>query len=254
MNYIFSLRACNTMPLRLYPAVPADANRISEIHMAAFASNAMLLAQFPTPEVRVGLRESIRLKALADIDDPKVSVLVVREHPFDPDSPNTTGAEDGSNQCPGVVREREMEESAPRGIIAFAKWSHPVSKDVDYEEAAWAWPAGTNMRILNGWVKAAEEGQEEAVGDRPCYRLTFMGTDPAHERRGAASMMVNWGLEQCNKDGVPGYLESTLEAAPFYEKMGFAASVKISMRYLIEGQDQSEMYEEIAFVYRPGST
>ncbi|KAI0521227.1 putative GNAT family acetyltransferase [Xylaria bambusicola] len=242
------------MPLRLYPAVPADAGRISEIHMAAFADNAMLLAQFPTPEVRAGLKESIRMKALADISDARVSVLVVRELLSDPGSSNTTGAEGDGNQCPGVVGEGEMEESAPQRIIAFAKWSHPVSEHEDYEEPAWVWPAGTNMKILNSWVKAAEESQDEVVGDRPCYRLTFMGTDPAYERRGAASMMVNWGLEQCNKGGVPGYLESTLEAAPFYEKMGFAASGKISMRYLIEGQEQSAIYEEIAFVYRPGSS
>ncbi len=76
-----------------------------------------------------------------------------------------------------------------------------------------------------------------------------MGTDPAHERRGAASMMVRWGLGQCSKDGVPGYLESTLDAAPFYEKMGFTAFGKISLRYPIESQNQYEVYEEIAFVH-----
>ncbi|KAI0478144.1 putative GNAT family acetyltransferase [Xylaria cf. heliscus] len=245
------------MPLKLYPAVPADASRISEIHMAAFASNAMLLAQFQTPEVREGLRESIRLKALADIEDANITVLVVRDIPQDSDASYVRVAENDSDYhiATGGVPSRSDTEERQRGkVIAFAKWSHPVGKDEKYEETAWIWPPGTNMRILEGWGRAAEEVQEQTVGDRPCYRLTFMGTDPSHERRGAASMMVRWGLEKCNKDNVLGYLESTLDAVPFYEKMGFVKSGQISLKYQIGDQNRYEVYDEFAFVYHPNPT
>ncbi|KAI0550666.1 putative GNAT family acetyltransferase [Xylaria curta] len=242
------------MPLELYPAVPADAGRISEIHMAAFASNAMLLAQFQTPEVREGLRESIRLKALADIDDPKISVLVIRDIPRNFDTSTMRGVEDDGyypSEMSRISDACDSEENQIGKVIAFAKWSHPVGKDEDYEEAPWIWPPGTDMNILEGWGRAAEEVQEQLMGDQPRYSLTFMGTDPSHEKRGAASMMVRWGLEQCKKDNVPGYLESTLNAAPFYHKMGFTKSRQISMRYRIEDRDRDEVYEELAFVYHP---
>ncbi|KAI0802188.1 putative GNAT family acetyltransferase [Xylaria sp. FL0064] len=240
------------MPLKLYPAVPADTDRISEIHLTAFASNTMLLAQFPTPHVRKGLQESIRLKALADIDDPKITVLVVRETP--PASETLlVGAETGVKYSCQVTGQGNRQEAQEGQVIAFAKWSHPISRDEEYEETAWIWPPGTNMKILESWGRAAEEGQEQAVGRDPCYRLTFMGTDPAHQRRGAASMLVGWGVEQCNKDCIPGYLESTLDAAPFYLKMGFEASGKISLQYPVDDRGHYGVYEEIAFVYRPGS-
>ncbi|KAI1276052.1 putative GNAT family acetyltransferase [Xylaria sp. FL0933] len=241
------------MPLKLCPAVSADADRISEIHLAAFASNSMLLAQFPTPDVRRELQESIRLKALADIDDPKITVLVVRETPPASDVPIVTGAEAASSyECrvPGQCSRQEAQEGQ---VIAFAKWSHPINRDEEYEETAWIWPPGTNMKILESWGRAAEEGQEQAMGRDPCYRLTFIGTDPAHERRGAASMMVRWGIEQCNRDCIPGYLESTLDAAPFYLKIGFEASGKISLQYPVGDRGHYGVYEEIVFVYRPGS-
>lgn len=61
-------------------ATRQDAPRIAEIHMAAFGPNAMLHAQFPTPAIRQGLQISIENKALADIDDPKTTVLVVTIH------------------------------------------------------------------------------------------------------------------------------------------------------------------------------
>lgn len=160
------------MPLKLYPAVPADAGRISEIHMAAFASNAMLLAQFRTPEVREGLRESIRLKALADISDPKITVLIVRDIPLDPDASNMAiGEGNGSRQsAKDEIVNETGEETEVGKAIAFAKWSHPVSKDEDYEETPWIWPPGTNMKILESWGKVTEETQEQAVGEKPCYR------------------------------------------------------------------------------------
>ncbi|TRX88301.1 hypothetical protein FHL15_010805 [Xylaria flabelliformis] len=242
------------MPLKLCPAVPADAGRISKIHMAAFASNAMLLAQFRTPEVREGLRESIRLKAVADIEDPKISVLVVRDIPQNSGPSDMRGVEIDSyypSKRSTISDVGSGKESEMGNVISFAKWSHPVGKDENYEEAPWIWPPGTNMNILEGWGKAAEEVQGQVMGDKPCYRLTFMGTDPLHRGRGAASMMVRWGLEQCRKDNVPGYLESTLEAVHFYRRMGFTVSRQISLRYRLEDRDRYEMYEEIACVYSP---
>ena len=58
-------------------AIRQDAPRIAEIHMAAFGRNAMLHAQFPTPATREALQTCIRDKAVADIEDPKTTVLVV---------------------------------------------------------------------------------------------------------------------------------------------------------------------------------
>lgn len=61
----------------MHPAKWEDASRIAAIHMAAFGPNAMLHAQFPTPAIRKGLQTCIEEKALADMDGPKITVLVV---------------------------------------------------------------------------------------------------------------------------------------------------------------------------------
>lgn len=63
--------------LHLRAARREDVHRIAEIHMAAFGPNAMLHAQFPTPPTRKALQSCIANKALADIDNPKTTVLVV---------------------------------------------------------------------------------------------------------------------------------------------------------------------------------
>lgn len=129
------------MTLFLQLATPSDAARIAEIHVAAFSSNGMLLAQFPTPTVRVGLQKCIEKKALDDINDSKTTVLVVRE---------------------------EGESSGE--IVSFAKWSHPVLEGEDYVEPPWVWPEGTRMDILKRWGSKLEEAQEKVLGGAPCYR------------------------------------------------------------------------------------
>lgn len=101
-----------------------------------------------------------------------------------------------------------------------------------------------NCRFL--FVDAAVEWD----GTHPGLGLTFIGTDPLHERRGAASLLLQWGLQRCNQDNVPAYLESTVDAAPLYERLGFTSVGSISM-VLKGGEGESIMYEEVCLIFRP---
>ena len=126
--------------LEMGPATPAEAARIAEVHMAAFGDNALLRAQFPTPVVREALQKCIELKALADIQDPKTTVLVVRD------------------------------PKAGSRVIAFAKWSHPVEEGEDYTEPPWIWPEGTDLDVLGKWTAEVEMALQKVLGTAPCYR------------------------------------------------------------------------------------
>ena len=82
-----------------------------------------------------------------------------------------------------------------------------------------------------------------------------MATKPSHERRGAASLLINWGLQRSNKERVPIVLESTLNAAALYERLGFQAAENISlvMNQTCEG-GETLCYEEICFIFWPDTT
>ena len=122
---------------RITPAAEPDASRIADIHMAAFASNALLLAQFPTPEIRTQFRDCIASKTAADIRDPNIAVLVARD----------------------------QEDQ----IISFAKWSLPVTDQGTDAETPWRWPAGSNLPVLEAWAARMEEAHRRVVGERLSY-------------------------------------------------------------------------------------
>ncbi len=62
---------------------------------------------------------------------------------------------------------------------------------------------------------------------------------------------MQWGIQQSNASGSPLYLESTVEAAPFYKKNGFTAGETISLPICVDGGAERQIYEEIVFTYYP---
>lgn len=85
----------------------------------------------------------------------------------------------------------------------------------------------------------------------PPLDLTYIGTDPAHSHCGAGHLLMQWGIEQCDASRSPLYLESTVEAVPFYHKYGFIRGETIALPVRPDGGAKTEIYEEIVFTYTP---
>lgn len=249
------------MSLKVTVAAASDAGRIADIHMAAFSSNALLLEQFPTPAIRNQLRDCIAKKAADDIRDPNIAVLVARDQDEIvsfakwslPVSAVGTYVEapwlwpEGTNFS--ILNEwTEKIEQAQQTVLGelpsyrelpdlslHINSSHPFCKvpsDRCMALLATLFFSRKNIVMLN--IAYLNPG------------LTFIGTDPQHERRGAATALIQWGLERCCKSNVPAYLESTLNAVPFYERLGFKTRHKISI--VLQG---SVVYQESCCVYEP---
>lgn len=51
--------------------------------------------------------------------------------------------------------------------------------------------------------------------------LDMLGTHPEYRRRGAGSLLVQWGCDLADRDGVGAYVDASKAGAPLYEKFGF---------------------------------
>jgi ribosomal protein S18 acetylase RimI-like enzyme len=56
----------------------------------------------------------------------------------------------------------------------------------------------------------------------PCWYLPLIGVDPACQGRGCGSALLRYATEQCDRDGVPAFLESSNPRnIPLYQRHGF---------------------------------
>ena len=54
-----------------------------------------------------------------------------------------------------------------------------------------------------------------------CIDLDMLGTHPDYRCRGAASMLVRWGCELADREGVAAYIDASKAGVPLYAKHGF---------------------------------
>jgi hypothetical protein len=128
--------------LYLSDAGPGDAEKIASIHLAAFDSNVLLHAQFPTPGSLAVLHSILSQELLYTIQNAQVSGKAVM-----------------------VVRDTEAESQ----IISFAKWNLPNLSKGGYHVGA-AWHVDTRQDLLDLYHEKADNALARVIGDRSCYR------------------------------------------------------------------------------------
>jgi hypothetical protein len=128
--------------LQLSDAAPRDVERIASIHLAAFDTNVLLHAQFPTPESLAVLHSILGQEMLYTIQNTQVSGKAVM-----------------------VVRDTEAENQ----IISFAKWNLPNFSKGGHHVGA-AWHVDTRQDLLDLYHEKADQAKIRVVGDKPCYR------------------------------------------------------------------------------------
>jgi ribosomal protein S18 acetylase RimI-like enzyme len=74
------------------------------------------------------------------------------------------------------------------------------------------------------------ERVEKRHPPEPHLYLAVLGTDPPAQGRGLGSAVLRPGLETCDREGLPAYLESSKESnVGFYSRFGFRVTEEVRM-------------------------
>ncbi|WP_280425507.1 GNAT family N-acetyltransferase [Nocardia carnea] len=120
----------------------------------------------------------------------------------------------------------------PAGQIAGAAlWDPP---------GGWKTPPRTELRMLPQMMRAL--GSRMRAGKQlvdlmtaahpaePHWYLATIGTDPAQRGGGYGRALIDRRLEQCDREGIPAYLESSKQAnIGYYERFGFEVTGTITV-------------------------
>ncbi|TEY23574.1 hypothetical protein BOTCAL_1468g00010 [Botryotinia calthae] len=130
-------------------------------------------------------------------------------------------------------------------LISGAEWivheTNPFEKPQPIVKATW-WPEGimrfylTSLRQLQlltthldaGPLKTISDnlfetffGGRPSVMNRPHLLLNYCFVDPEHRRKGAGSLMMQWGCKLADEKGLEAFVESTDDGRELYKAHGF---------------------------------
>ncbi|KAF2033878.1 hypothetical protein EK21DRAFT_108668 [Setomelanomma holmii] len=205
------------MVLKVLPLEKSDFSAFVRIQIAAFTSsqNAMTALLTPSPMPSDYVQKSIDKHIKSWREEADVTYLKVID--TDLDGAMIAGAK-------WRINEKERTEEQIQLML-------PVpGKDEEGRPAA------------QDFIRYLARVRREYMGTKPFYFLHILATDPAHHRRGAGQILIEWGTKQADKAQLPSFLESTLVGRPLYTRMGFTPRHKEHFdlsKYGLQGTDTS---------------
>uniref|UniRef100_A0A8H7KBB6 N-acetyltransferase domain-containing protein n=1 Tax=Bionectria ochroleuca TaxID=29856 RepID=A0A8H7KBB6_BIOOC len=121
-----------------------------------------------------------------------------------------------------------VDEQLNDEVVGFSFWEAPVNdgrgEPVHLHPKEPEPPAGLDlaayqeMRSIVGGDAVDTFGKD---GTAHIWHLEYIGVDPRHQRRGIGKILLNWGIEQAQRQEVDCYMFATPAGRALYEKAGF---------------------------------
>ncbi|KAI3144547.1 hypothetical protein CBS147325_5307 [Penicillium roqueforti] len=178
-------------PLVLEPATVEDLPAITDLWFTAFNDPGMRRLFPDTPGTREWFTEANRTDMLTKPFQKYIKII----------DPSTTDTQ-------GKAR-----------IVAYAKWD--LAMPDERGDRFPPWHGDMPGQVCDTFFGGLESERKRVMGDRKHYYLDMLGTHPDYRRRGAGAMLVLWGCEIADREGVAAYIDASKAGVPLYAKHGF---------------------------------
>ncbi|KAI9668291.1 MAG: hypothetical protein M1821_001111 [Bathelium mastoideum] len=177
--------------------------------------NALFRTQDPSkPEVAAEIRASYIQRYEKAFSNGDVRIMKVVETPDRGEGGDGEEQEEEAIALAHWVFHLAGSEEGREYVEKERKGEHVEEEETKYSAV---WRAELKRDFSGGMNRA----RREIMKDRPYIYLRGLAAKPAHHRKGAASMLLKWGIERSDGAGLPIYLESSKKGKPVYEKFGF---------------------------------
>ncbi|KAF5007652.1 hypothetical protein FDECE_6038 [Fusarium decemcellulare] len=115
-------------------------------------------------------------------------------------------------------------------MIAFTMWYIWETPPKDSSFSSYRGPS-CNPKACELFFGGMNRMRLELMDGKAYAYLKLLHTDPKHQRRGAASSLIEWGLKEADRLGIPAFLESSDQGKALYEKFGFYEAERLTVDF-----------------------
>ena len=127
-------------------------------------------------------------------------------------------------------------------IVSSGRWVRPYAEDTKIESAA-EQPGHEEGRWTDQFMQTCDEELATAVFGafdrnhakfmelKRHWYMELLVTDPDYKGQGAASLILQYGLNLADVDNLPCYIDATPEGKPLYERLGWELSYYEDFQY-----------------------
>ena len=137
-------------------------------------------------------------------------------------------------------------------IIAVGKWVL-FDEGVEKEQLGW-WNGspGANVELLEFFFGSmAEKRESHMQGVKKYWYMSVLATEPKHHRRGIASKLLKWGLDQADAEGLPVWIDATPKGLPLYIRHGWKEVDHIDIHAGKYGGEEGAVYRTVCMLREP---
>ncbi|KAF2137611.1 uncharacterized protein K452DRAFT_291428 [Aplosporella prunicola CBS 121167] len=123
----------------------------------------------------------------------------------------------------GAVYRKIVDKENGNRIAGFAGWAPPHETEEEKDiYSKMPLPKSLNKEALDVVTKYMHDAKEKFMGkgNNNFWYLFSICVSPDYQRKGIGAILMQWGMDQADKDGLPIYLESTPAGYSLYKKMG----------------------------------
>lgn len=128
--------------------------------------------------------------------------------------------------------------TTPPTVVALAKWN-AVPAGAELPPPPTKWPGDSDLGTP--FFRDMWEKHKEITGGRPHWYLELLSIKKEYQRKGIGRMLVEWGLERADAEGVECALAATPEGKGLYEKYGFK-EVDRNQRFIHSDGQMLQLY------------
>ncbi|KAH6665359.1 acyl-CoA N-acyltransferase [Plectosphaerella plurivora] len=118
-----------------------------------------------------------------------------------------------------IIDTETLDDQGKPRLVAWAKWD--LAMPDERGERYPAWHEDQAAEKVDAVMGTLEKNRRRVMGAQKHYYLDTLATHPDYHRRGAASMLIKWGCDLADKDGVGAYVDASKAGAPLYARFGF---------------------------------